>query len=90
MAKYHHTSEFCLKKAKYPITRQLTVLETVLNSVVKVRGAGINYVPVNLQPCLVLQGKWLHEAGFPIGQKVEVTAEKDRLVLTPFSVSSKA
>ncbi|WDD97573.1 SymE family type I addiction module toxin [Thalassomonas actiniarum] len=90
MAEYHHTSELCPKEAKYPTIRQLTVLETVLNSVVKVRGAGINYLPVNLQPCLILQGKWLHEAGFPIGQKVTVTVEKDRLVLKPVSLSPKA
>ncbi|WDE07059.1 type I toxin-antitoxin system SymE family toxin [Thalassomonas viridans] len=88
MAEYHHTSELCLTKAKYPTFRQLTVLETTRDRAVKTRSIGVNYVPVVLEPCVVLRGKWLQQAGFSTGKKVTVTVEKDRLVLTPASISS--
>lgn len=90
MAKYHHTSDLCPTKVKYPTTRHLTVLETICESAVKIRGIGINYAPVNLEPCILLRGKWLREAGFPIGQKVTITVEGGMLVLKPVSVSSGA
>ena len=83
MAEYNHTSELRPKKVKYPTIRQLTVLETVCESARKIRSIGINYLPVKLEPCVVLQGKWLREAGFPIGQKLTVTVHKDKLVITP-------
>ncbi|WP_281559212.1 SymE family type I addiction module toxin [Thalassomonas sp. RHCl1] len=82
MAEYHHTPELSSAKVKYPSYRQLTVLETTCESATKTRGIGINYVPVNLEPCLVLRGKWLHRAGFSIGQKVRVVIKPDEIVLT--------
>ena len=87
MAEYHHTSEPGSAKVKYPTSRQLTVLETVCESAVKIRGIGINYMPVNLEPCIVLRGKWLKEAGFAMGQKVTVTIKESELLIKPNSVS---
>jgi len=83
MAEYHHTPEQDLAKVKYPIYRQLTVLETTCQSALKTRGIGINYVPVNLEPCIVLRGKWLRKAGFAIGEKVTVAVNKGEINLTP-------
>ncbi|WDE11408.1 SymE family type I addiction module toxin [Thalassomonas haliotis] len=82
MAEYHHTSEPDLAKVKYPIYRQLTVLETVCESAVKVRGVGINYAPVKLEPCLVLRGKWLRQAGFTVGQKVSIAVNQEEMNIT--------
>ncbi|WDE00124.1 SymE family type I addiction module toxin [Thalassomonas actiniarum] len=89
MAEYHHTSEFCLAKVKYPIYRQLTVLETVCETAVKVRGIGINYQPVNLEPCLVLRGKWLRVAGFQVGQKVQLVVNPGEVFITPKHITSE-
>ncbi|WP_281557873.1 SymE family type I addiction module toxin [Thalassomonas sp. RHCl1] len=83
MAKYHHTPEPASAKVKYPIYRQLTVQETVCNTASKTRGIGINYVPVKLEPCVVLRGKWLHLAGFPTGQKVSIVVNQAELVIRP-------
>ncbi|WP_281560704.1 SymE family type I addiction module toxin [Thalassomonas sp. RHCl1] len=83
MAEYHHTAELASAKAKYPIYRQFTVLETVCESPSKVRGIGISYAPVSLEPCIVLRGKWLRQAGFLIGQKVSIEINKERMVITP-------
>ncbi|WDE08811.1 type I addiction module toxin, SymE family [Thalassomonas viridans] len=83
MAKYHHTPEPASAKVKYPIYRQLTVQETVCNTATKTRGIGINYVPVKLEPCVVLRGKWLRQAGFPAGQKISVVVDQAKVVITP-------
>ncbi|WDE10703.1 SymE family type I addiction module toxin [Thalassomonas haliotis] len=83
MAEYHHTPEPSSAKVKYPSSRQLTALETTCGTSVKPRAIGINYVPVILEPCLVLRGKWFREAGFVIGEKVTVTIDKGKLVIIP-------
>ena len=83
MAKYHHTPELHSAKGKYPTYRQLTVLETTCVSPVKSRGIGINYVPVTLEPCVVLRGKWLLQAGFSIGQKVRIVVNPEEILITP-------
>ena len=83
MAEYHHTPEPASAKAKYPVIRHLTVLETPSESVARVRGVGVNYVPVNLEPCIVIRGKWLRQAGFAIGQKLTVTAFENELKIMP-------
>ena len=83
MAECYHTPEPSSEKVKYPIYRQLTVKETTCESIVKVRGIGIHYTPVNLEPCIVLQGKWLRRAGFAIGQKVSVMVNEQEIVITP-------
>ncbi|WP_281558664.1 SymE family type I addiction module toxin [Thalassomonas sp. RHCl1] len=82
MAEYHHTPELSSAKVKYPLYRQFTVLETVCESASKIRGIGINYVPVNLEPCIVLRGKWLRQAGFPIGQKVSIVINQGEMIIT--------
>ncbi|WDE13384.1 SymE family type I addiction module toxin [Thalassomonas haliotis] len=83
MAEYHHTSEPGSAKVKYPIYRQLTVQETVCCTASKTRGIGINYVPVKLEPCIVLRGKWLKLAGFATGQKIGITVNQGELIITP-------
>ncbi|WDE02416.1 SymE family type I addiction module toxin [Thalassomonas actiniarum] len=83
MAKYHHTPEPASAKIKYPIYRQLTVQETVCTTASKTRGIGINYVPVKLEPCVVLGGKWLRLAGLPVGQKVSIAVNQAELVIRP-------
>lgn len=71
-------------KEKYPQTRQLTILETVSNPTGSTpRQVGVSYIPVQLEPCAVLRGKWLREAGFQIGQKVTITVTDNRLVIEP-------
>ncbi|WP_281558136.1 SymE family type I addiction module toxin [Thalassomonas sp. RHCl1] len=87
MAEYHHTSEPGPAKVKYPIYRQLTVLETSCESAGKTRGIGINYVPVNIEPCVVLRGKWLRRAGFSVGQKVSVMVNQEEIVIKPKHVA---
>lgn len=83
MAEYHHTSEPGSATVKYPIYRQLTVQETICATSAKTRGIGINYVPVNLEPCIVLRGKWLRKAGFSIGQKVNITITQEDINIKP-------
>jgi len=83
MAAYHHTPEPVSAKVKYPIYRQLTVQETVCGTTGKSRGIGINYVPVKLEPCIVLRGKWLRLAGFPTGQKLSIVVNQEEIVITP-------
>ena len=83
MADCHHTSELGSAKVKYPIYRQLTVQETICGAAAKTRGIGINYVPVKLEPCIVLRGKWLKLAGFPTGQKIGITVNQGELIITP-------
>jgi len=83
MADYHHTPEPLSAKVKYPIYRQLTVQETVCGTAGKSRGIGINYVPVNLEPCVVLRGKWLRRAGFAVGQKVSIVVRQEEVTIVP-------
>ena len=83
MAESNHTSELSSAKVKYPATRQLTVLETICENAAKTRGGGLNYVPVTLEPYIVLRGKWLAQAGFTVGGKVTVTLNPDELLITP-------
>ena len=83
MADSNHRPEPAPAKVKYPAIRQLTVLETVCESVVKIRGVGLNYTPVHLEPCIVLRGKWLRQAGFTVGKKVTITTNQHKLVITP-------
>ena len=84
MAESNSTLESCSAKEKYPKTRKLTVLETVCSPTASPHGhVGVSYVPVQLEPCMVLRGKWLKEAGFTIGQKFIVTINPDELILTP-------
>jgi len=83
MAEYHHTPDPVSAKVKYPIYRQLTVQETVCGTAGKSRGIGINYVPVNLEPCVVLRGKWLRRAGFAVGQKVSIEVNQGDIHITP-------
>ncbi|WDE06058.1 type I addiction module toxin, SymE family [Thalassomonas viridans] len=86
MAKYHHTSESDPAKVKYPVYRQLTVQETVCGTAAKIRGIGINYVPVKLDPCVVLRGKWLGKAGFAVGQKLCIEVNQEAIKITPKQV----
>ena len=83
MAECHHTPESCPVKVKYPRYRQLTIQETICDSAVKIRGTGINYVPVNLEPCIVLKGKWLKKAGFFIGGKVTLVINPGEVIIIP-------
>ncbi|MEE8059453.1 MAG: SymE family type I addiction module toxin, partial [Pseudomonadales bacterium] len=76
-------SEFRSAKAKFPYTRQLTILETICNPTSRLRGAGISYVPVHLEPCAILRGKWLKDAGFSIGQKITIQVSGNELIITP-------
>ncbi|WP_281556827.1 SymE family type I addiction module toxin [Thalassomonas sp. RHCl1] len=89
MADSNHTSEPSSAKAKYPASRQLTVLETICENAAKTRGVGLNYVPVVLEPYIVLRGKWLGQAGFTVGQKVTIVVNQDELRITPSLASSK-
>ena len=70
-------------KDKLPYTRNITVLETVSEAAVKSKAVGVNYVPINLEPCIVLRGKWLKEAGFDIRHKLTITVEHNQLRLAP-------
>ena len=71
-------------KAKYPHTRELTILETLCNpSGSSPKPVGVSYVPVNLEPCILLRGKWLRDAGFDIGEKITITVNPNELVITP-------
>lgn len=85
MAKSDDTLEFRSSQDKFPLTRQLTVLETVIESKTKIRGAGVTYSPVQLEPCIILRGKWLRGAGFNIGQKITITVDEGVLVISPRS-----
>ncbi|WDE13439.1 SymE family type I addiction module toxin [Thalassomonas haliotis] len=88
MAEYHHTPEPVSAKVKYPIYRQLTVQETVCGTASKTRGIGINYVPVKLEPCMVLRGKWLRRAGFAVGQKVSIKVNQGEIHIIPKQTSA--
>ncbi len=83
MAETHSTLESRSAKAKFPYTRQLTILETVCHSTARLKGVGISYIPVHLEPCAVLRGKWLKEAGFSIGQKITVQVSINSLTIIP-------
>ncbi|WP_281561215.1 SymE family type I addiction module toxin [Thalassomonas sp. RHCl1] len=87
MADYNHTSDPAPAKVNYPIYRQFTVLETICESAAKTRGIGINYVPVNLEPCIVLRGKWLRQAGFAIGRKVSIVINTEEILIKPKQVN---
>lgn len=88
MANTHSTPQPRSAKApcpqnRYPQTRHLTILETVCEASTKIKGIGVHYAPVQLEPCALLRGKWLRDAGFDIGQKVTVTIKDRELIITP-------
>ncbi|WDE02748.1 type I addiction module toxin, SymE family [Thalassomonas viridans] len=83
MADCHHTPELASAKVKYPTYRRLTVLETTCEAPSKAHCIGINYVPVDLEPCIVLRGKWLRKTGFTPGQNVLITINPEQLMITP-------
>ena len=62
------------------------MLEIVCESAVKIRS--INYNPVNIEPCIVLRGKWLRLAGFPVGDKVTITINQQEISITPKPLGS--
>ena len=41
-------------------------------------GNGTNYAPI---PKIILQGKWLDNIGFSIGEKVSVSFEENKIVI---------
>ena len=82
MAISNDTLEHQPTRDKYPQTRHLKVLETVVETPPKVRRVGVTYVPVQLEPCIVLRGKWIREAGFDIGQETTITVESNKLLIT--------
>ncbi|WDE08106.1 type I addiction module toxin, SymE family [Thalassomonas viridans] len=57
-------------------------METVCAPADRKKGPGFSYTSVNLQPCIFLQGKWLRQAGFPIGGKVRVRVNQGQLIIT--------
>lgn len=65
-----------------PNTRNITVLETVVEPSKKVRSAGLTYIPVQLEPFIVLRGQWLTDIGFEPGQKLTVHVEHNLLQIT--------
>ncbi|WDE11315.1 SymE family type I addiction module toxin [Thalassomonas haliotis] len=89
MAEYHHTSEPGPAKVKYPLHRHLTVQETLCESPVTGCGIEVNYMLVNLEPCVVLRGKWLRKAGFATGQKIDVIVNQGEVVITPQAAGLK-
>ena len=72
-------------KGKFPYTRSITVLETVNEAAVKSKAVGVNYVPVQLEPCIVLRGKWLKDAGFDIKHKLTINVRHNQLILEPIT-----
>ncbi|CAA0098943.1 Uncharacterised protein [BD1-7 clade bacterium] len=70
-------------KEKFPISRKFTVLETVVEGYSRAKNIGVNYVPVKLEPCVVLRGKWLRDAGFEIGDEVVVTLNENDISIKP-------
>ncbi|WDE10129.1 SymE family type I addiction module toxin [Thalassomonas haliotis] len=44
-------------------------------------------MPVNLEPCIVLRGKWLRQAGFAIGRKVSIVINPEEILIKPKQVS---
>ncbi len=42
------------------------------------------YRPPTVVPALRVQGRWMERAGFPVGDRVRITVEPGRLVLTPY------
>lgn len=43
------------------------------------RGSGQNYASI---PKIVLQGQWLHELGFSIGDKVDIDCQQGKIIIT--------
>lgn len=73
------------KPKKFPYTRQLTVLETATTPRARAQSIGVHYIPVQLEPCIVLSGKWLREAGFTTQQKVAVQVQEGALNIKPIA-----
>ena len=60
--------------------RQLTVLKAVRESKYK---SHLHYRDVQLEPYVLLRGRWLTKAGFDIGQKITVHTSHQQLIITP-------
>ena len=88
MAKTNNTLEPRPAKAKFPYTRQLTVLESLCEST-KSNDAGVNYRPIHIIPCAILKGKWFARAGFTPGHKMTIQVSENKLVITPGNIASK-
>ena len=67
------------KTKQFPYTRQLTVLETATTPRARAPSIGVHYIPVQLEPCIVLSGKCLRDAGFNSQQKIAVQVEEGAL-----------
>ncbi|MFT7562063.1 MAG: hypothetical protein ACI93R_003997 [Flavobacteriales bacterium] len=91
MAESNDTLESRSAQEKFPNPdlhpHHLTVLETVIEQHAKTRSVGITYAPVQLEPCIVLRGKWLRDAGFDIGQKITVLSGANELYIAHSSTS---
>lgn len=83
MAKENSTLESRSPQVYFPITRKVTVLETITENSVKTRSTGLIYIPVQLEPCIVLRGNWLQGMGFDVGNKLTVYIEHNLLQITP-------
>ena len=75
------TLEFHSSQEKFRKFRYLTVLETVLESHTRIRSVGLTYLPIELEPCIVLHGEWLADAGFNTGDQVTVRVSEKHLVV---------
>ncbi|MEE8057609.1 MAG: SymE family type I addiction module toxin [Pseudomonadales bacterium] len=87
MAKTNSTLEPRLAKAKFPYTRQLTVLESLCESS-KSNDAGVHYRLIHIIPCTILKGKWFVRAGFTPGHKMTIQVSENKLVITPDNIAS--
>ena len=83
MADQDITPEPRSAQEKFPYTRKFKVLETVMEGSTRTRSLGVCYVPIKLEPCIVLRGKWLRDAGFAMGDDITVTVNEGEIVIKP-------
>ncbi|CAA0095288.1 Uncharacterised protein [BD1-7 clade bacterium] len=85
MAEDHITLESRSAKEKSPTPstiRYTKVLETIPVKQ-RTRSAGVHYIPIDIDPCIVMSGKWLSKHGFVIGEDLTIELSNDCMIIRP-------
>ncbi len=83
MADFDHTLEFSSAQEKPSYTTNLIVQNVCASTPSGIGSLAHSVISGQYNPYIVLQGKWLREFGFEVGDRIRVLAESDLLQVMP-------
>ncbi len=90
MADFDHTLEFSSAQEKPSYTTNLIVQNVCASTPLGIGSLAHSVISGQYNPYIVLQGKWLREFGFEVGDRIRVLAESGLLRVIPGARFSEA